>query len=287
MRDAVAALSFHNSLRRSRASVKTDKIIPAGVKSGKIPVDRKDSIVIPSLPVFRLVIDPAAADLHLSCGEIALEIGRVILRVPQAELHVAEDIENLFAVTFIGESQPVDLTGRVHRHENFLLCSQPVLLRCDHRVSEAVAAAVLIQFCLNRLPAGIPHGIPFFYIEIVPAAVHGAVVVAVSRQTQELCVLIKAVAARRVGDQAEKILSSQIIDPGERCPRICDHIFPLLIIKITIFSHLSLQFNTIIFGFYSFLSLRNRFRIKAEYPLSVSRSIKQNNQKSNHKAIII
>ena len=109
VRDAVAALSFHNSLRRSRASVKTDKIIPAGVKSGKIPVDRKDSIVIPSLPVFRLVIDPAAADLHLSCGEIALEIGRVILRVPQAELR-SEEIVNLFAVTFIGESQPVDLT---------------------------------------------------------------------------------------------------------------------------------------------------------------------------------
>ena len=280
VRDAVAALSFHNSLGRGCASVKAYEIVPAGIKSHKIPVDRKDSIVIPSLPVFRLVIDPAAADLHLSCGEIALEIGRVILRVPQAELHVAEDIENLFAVTFIGESQPVDLTGRVHRHENFLLCSQPILLRCDHRVSEAVAAAVLIQFCLNRLPAGVPHGFPFFYIEIVPSAVHGTVVIAVTCQSQELCILIEAVAACRVGNQAEKVLRPEIIDPGKRCPRVRNHIFPLLIIKITVFSHLFLQSDT-------YQAFRNRFRVKAEFPLSFSRSINQNNQKSNQKPVII
>ena len=46
--------------------------------------------VIAPLAVFRLVIDNAVLHLHLAGIEVALKVGGVVLRVPQAELDGGE-----------------------------------------------------------------------------------------------------------------------------------------------------------------------------------------------------
>ena len=65
--------------------------------------------------------------------------------------------------------------------------------------------------------------------------VTGDIVVAVSCEPQQLCITVKAVAAAGVGDQREKIITAEIIDPGKRCPGCRDDIFPVCIIKISVF----------------------------------------------------
>ena len=63
-------------------------------------------------------------------------------------------------------------------------------------------------------------------------------------QAQESGIPIKGIAAAGIGYEGEKFPVSQIIDPGKWCFRCSDHIFLMLIIKVTKF-HNNLRFLTI------------------------------------------
>ena len=43
--------------------------------------------MVPAFPVLRLVVYHPPVDLNLAGGEIPLEVRRIILCIPQAELH--------------------------------------------------------------------------------------------------------------------------------------------------------------------------------------------------------
>ena len=67
-------------------------------------------------------------------------------------------------------------------------------------------ALIGIQLGLCGHPSRIPDCIAFLNIVVMTVAVEQDVVIAVSGQTQELCVFIKTVSAAGVGDQGKKSL---------------------------------------------------------------------------------
>ena len=81
-------------------------------------------------------------------------------------------------------------------------------------------------------------------IKVFAVGIARYVVIAVASQAQESGIPIKGIAAAGIGYEGEKFPVSQIIDPGKWCFRCSDHIFLMLIIKVTKF-HNNLRFLTI------------------------------------------
>ena len=75
--------------------------VPVRVEAGNRRVDGVERIVIPALPVFRLVVDGRAFELHLADVPVALEVGCVVHGVPEAPFHGAVDGQLLFCSAFI------------------------------------------------------------------------------------------------------------------------------------------------------------------------------------------
>ena len=78
---------FKHGARLAKTIVRAEEAFAIGVEAVDRRIDGVNGKVVAALTVFRLVIDRAAFDFDLAGGEIALEIGRIVLRVPQAELH--------------------------------------------------------------------------------------------------------------------------------------------------------------------------------------------------------
>ena len=114
--------------------------------------------MVPALPVLGLVIDGPVGNLHLTGGEVALEVGGIVHGVPQTEFQIGEDRNRLrgFRPVGYGEAhqQAVVAVGDHH----FLFGGNSVLFALQNRIAQAVTALVSIQLRLSGLPAGIPHG---------------------------------------------------------------------------------------------------------------------------------
>ena len=82
-------------LRRGGGAVGTHEGLSGGVEALEGPVGPEHRVMVPALPVFRLMIDRAGLHLHLAGGKIALKISAVVHRVPEAELHKREDLQRL------------------------------------------------------------------------------------------------------------------------------------------------------------------------------------------------
>ena len=74
-------------------AVNADEGITGRVKALRFAVRPEDCVMISALAVFGLVIDRRADDLHLSGGEVSLEVGCVIHCVPEAELQIREQLQ--------------------------------------------------------------------------------------------------------------------------------------------------------------------------------------------------
>ena len=97
-----------------------------------------------------------------------------------------------------------------------------------------MTALVRIQLGLRRLPAGIPYGISILNIQIFAVDVCRYIIVTITGQTQQFGILIEGISAAGVGYQTEKLVASQIVDPGKRSLGSSDDIFLMHIIKMTI-----------------------------------------------------
>ena len=96
-----------------------------------------------------------------------------------------------------------------------------------------MAALVKIQLGLGGLPAGVPDGAALFNIVIAAVRIRRYVIIPVAGDAAQLGVLVKTVAARRVGDKAKESLTAQVVDPRQRCARGGDDVFPCVVIKVT------------------------------------------------------
>jgi len=73
--------------------------------------------MVAPLAVFALVVDHAVLDLDLANAEIALEVGCVVVRVPQAELDRGEERQIGWLGAAVGERHLPDLERVVQRHK--------------------------------------------------------------------------------------------------------------------------------------------------------------------------
>ena len=189
--------------------------------------------MVPSLPVFGLMVNGAAFHLYLSGGKVPLKIGAVVGGIPETEFHKAEDIQMSGRSSRVADDQAVDLTGIMDRNKGGKFRLDTVFQTGNDRISQTVPAGVGVQFCLRGLPARIPDRVSVFDVVIASAVIQRAVVVTVPGQAKKFGVFIERVSSGRVGDQAEKILRSQIIDPRERRARRGDDIFFPAVIKMS------------------------------------------------------
>ena len=124
--DGAGAAPLFHRLGVCIAAVRAQKGVPAGVEAVHRGVHRPDGVVIAALAVFGLVADHAALHLHLAGGEVALEVGGIVHRVPQAELDVAEHLHLFGRCRLVFEGQAVHLAAVPHRHEDLLPGGQAV-----------------------------------------------------------------------------------------------------------------------------------------------------------------
>ena len=179
------------------------------------------------------MINGVRLDLNLADGEVPLEVGAVVHRVPETELHIREHIERLFCISLVFQRQP-DKQAVVALRDQQRLCGRnTIFLPLDHAVAEAVAAGIAVQLRFRGLPAGVPDGIAVFDVNMEALLIGRAVIVAVARQSAQPRVAVEAVATRGIGQDREKILASEVIDPRQRRARACDHILAPLIVKET------------------------------------------------------
>ena len=78
------------------------------------------------------------------------------------------------------------------------LCGNLLFDSFQNRIVHSVAAFVLIQFCFARFPSWRPDGIVVLDVKILSAAIHWNVVVTVTGQSPEFCILVKGVTSGSV-----------------------------------------------------------------------------------------
>ena len=220
-------------IRQRGRTVDTDKCIAGGIEAVIRAVRPEHGIVIPPLAVFGFVINGVRLQLDLADGKVPLEVGAVVHRVPETEFHIREHVEHLFRVSLIFQRQPDKQAVVALRDQQRLRRRNAILLPLDHAVAETVTAGIAIQLRFRRLPARIPYGIAILDVDVEALLIERAVVVAVARQPAQPRVAVEAVAARRIGQEREKILASEVIDPRQRRARACDHVLAPLIVKET------------------------------------------------------
>ena len=185
----------HRGLVRSRLRAKVR--VAVGVEAGDGRVDAVDRVVVATLAVFGLVVDRAVLDLHLADGQVALVVGLVVFRVPQAELDEAEERDRLGSVGRVGERDLVDLGVDVYGDKEQRGHFQPAARARDAGVAHAVAGLEVVEVRLVREVARAPDVAAIVDGEDATAVVDGGVVVAVAREATHLRVAVEAVSATR------------------------------------------------------------------------------------------
>src|SRR5579872_1345714 len=171
--------------------------------------------MIPSFPVLGFVINHSVLDFDFANAEIALEVGGIVLCVPQAKFNRREYREFRSLPSMVRDSQLPDLKIFVERHEVARAGLDPVILRTDRGVAHAVTARVILEFAASGLPRWRPEvtsGI-VSNIDIPSTKIERRVVVAITGDPAQARVTIKGITARRVGDDSKICLASQIVDP--------------------------------------------------------------------------
>ena len=232
---AAGAAAAAYGLRPRRAAVQPEEGLPGGVKAVWLTVGPENGVVIAALAVFGLVIDRRADDLHLADGVIALEVGAVVHRVPEAELHIGEDHRRFRMITGIADLHAHQQAVVPLGDEELLRHGKAVFFTLDHRVTEPVTAAVGVKPGLHRLPARIPDRCAIPDIEMKALLIQRRIIITVAGQAAEPGVAVERIAAGGIGAESEEVLAAQIVDPGQRCLGRVDHVFLSLIIKKAVF----------------------------------------------------
>ena len=78
-----------------------------------------------------------------------------------------------------------------------------------------MTALIAVKLSLYRLPTWIPNGIAVLYVEIMTAIIKRNIIVTITCKSQQLCILIEAIAATCVGLNREEILTAKVINPWQ------------------------------------------------------------------------
>jgi len=193
MGNTVPRLSGEDRVRPVKAVVKAQKSFTVSIKTGNLPVDRIESIMVSPLAVLRLVIDDPVFNLHFSGGEVALEVCLVVMCVPEAPLHEREQADALRHPAVVAEGDSLHLTGVAQRNEEEHVGPQAVLFRTNPGVTHAMMTGVVFHIGLHRFPARRPDSSVIIDIEILASVIRRHIVVPVAGDTAKTCITVKAV----------------------------------------------------------------------------------------------
>ena len=156
MGDTVPGLSGKDRVRPVKTVVESQKRFTVSIKTGNLPVDRIESIMVATLTILGLVIDDPLFNLHLAGGEVALEVCLVIKCIPEAPLHKREKVDALRHPAVVAEGDPLHLAGVARGNEEEHVSPQAVLFRTNPCITHTMTAGVVFHICPDRLPAGRP-----------------------------------------------------------------------------------------------------------------------------------
>ena len=132
---------------------------------------------------------------------------------PTATIQKAPYFKLFSVAAVICNGEFLYLAVKAYGYEEFNLGADAVLFALYNGIAHTVAAGVIVKLGLYGGPAGIPNGVAVLDIKVASAQINRHVVVAVTGNAAEPCVLIEAVAARSVGNKGEKSLCAEIVDP--------------------------------------------------------------------------
>ena len=235
VRDGVEGFAALHRRRVVPTAVSAEERVALRVEAGEFLRAGEIGEMVAALAILGLVIDDPVHDLDLAGAEIALEIGGVVLRVPQAELDAGKNREFRGLLAAVGHREFPDFQRFAQRHEIAGLRFDLVVAGADGGVAHAVAAFVFVQLGARRLPRRRPEfaGVVVAEVEVAPAEIERRVVVAVARQAAQAGVAIKRVAAGGVGDDAEVRLATEVIDPRQRGVGLGDDVFPFVVVEMS------------------------------------------------------
>src|SRR5690606_37983595 len=165
-------------------------------------------------------------------AQVALQVGGVVVRVPQTPLDEAEKLYGLRGLGVVRHLDLMHLVVRTDRHEIKGADLDAVTLTRDPRVAHAVAALVLLELGLNEHVRRRPEVTAVVDIEVTSTGVSRNVVVTETRQATETRVAMKAIASSLVRDDAEELLSPEVIDPRVRSLRSGDDVLAVAVVKV-------------------------------------------------------
>src|SRR5690606_27205072 len=157
-----------------------------------------ERVVVAALLVLRLVVERAAVNLHLTRGEVPLEVRHVVLGVPETPLDEREELEALLRGGLVLQGDLMHLAVLPDGHEEQDRGAQAVTRSGDARVAEAVPALVVVQLLLGGTPRRAPYVAALVEVEVATARVRGHVVVPIARDPTEPRVSIETVSPRLV-----------------------------------------------------------------------------------------
>ena len=233
--DGVGCSAVYDSLRCFKTVIQTHKGFPVAVKAIDGIVYGVECEVISSFLVFSLVEHGGAFYFHFTGVEVSLEVGGVILCIPQTPFDHGEEFDGLRSIALIFQGQALNFAVVVLRYEERNGSGKVIFLSGDDGIAHTVTAFIGIQLCFCRRPARRPDGAVVVDIEVTTAHVNRNVVVTVSGDSTQTGILKEVVAAGCVGNQREEFLGTQVIDPRIRGSWILNHVFLVCVIKKTKF----------------------------------------------------
>ncbi len=235
--DAVGSLASKGHLGLVKTFVNAHEGVARRIKAADLAGAGKQRVMVAALAVLGLVVDGRALNLHLTDAVGALVVGHVVEGLEKAELLVGVDLRRLLDLGLVGDGDLPELEVLARRNAHLLHDFQSILLAQDGAVAQAVAALVLVELGLDRLPARVPDGAAIVHVEVTTAHVVGHVVVAVAGQTTKLGVLPEGVAAGCVGAETEELILAEVVEPRQRSIGTGDDIFARRVFKVPVGIH--------------------------------------------------
>ena len=116
-------------------------------------------------------------------------------------------------------------------------CFDAIFCSRDAGIIHTMTALIKVKWRLTRLPTRIPYRSIIVDIEIPAAIIHRHTIIAVASDAAELGILIEVITSGRIGNQAEKVLVAEVIDPRERRGWISDDVLAFCVVIMSISFH--------------------------------------------------
>ncbi len=163
-----------------QAVIHTQKAIPIRVEARQFRVHGKEGKMVAALPVLRLVVDDRTLYLHFAGAQVALEVGLIVMGIPEAELQKGKEGQGLCPFALVGQTELHHFSIEVHGHEKELIDPKASPGPGDFGVTQAVTALIERKFLFHGPKAGRPHIFAVFNVEAAPALIQGYVIVPIA-----------------------------------------------------------------------------------------------------------